>query len=86
MMPAKIVWVVSFAVDEEGQFLDYAVDEFDLTQCSSTVAGHLQELMGQGVFGDLEDAERWAKEQTQETSCCHKQTGARTCPCSKSKG
>jgi hypothetical protein len=82
MLAPEIVWVVSFAVDEEGEFLDYAVDEFDLTQCSSTVAGQLQGLMDKGVFGNMEDAERWAKQQTHK-SCCHKQTGDRKCPCSK---
>ena len=83
MMPPEIVWVVSFAVDEEGQFLDYAVEEFNLTQCTSTVAGHLRELMGKGVFDNFEAAEHWAKKQTQG-SCCHNKNGA--CLCSKSNG
>jgi len=84
MMPSEIVWIVSFAVDEAGQFLDYAVHEFDLAQCSSTVAKDLQGMMGKGVFCSAEDAERWVKEQTHGAACCHKQTGDRKCPCSKS--
>lgn len=86
MLPSEVVWVVSFVVQEDGQLGDHTIEEFDLTQCSDTVAGHLRGMMGKGVFGSLADAELWAKGQTQRGCCCKQDGAGGGCPCSKEQG
>lgn len=84
-MAPEMVWVVSFAVSENGEFLDYDVNEFDLARCSNNVAGQLRELAGKGVFDNIEEAEDWGRAQMHRCGC-HGHTGAGRCQCPKSKG
>jgi hypothetical protein len=65
----ELVWVVSFAIDEDGQYADYAIDIYDLYTLSEKAAMHLREQMGKGVFLNAEEAEDWARLQVQPRNC-----------------
>lgn len=67
----NVVWIVSFNVDENGRFLDYAVDTFDI-EAHPRANSKLSGLMGKGVFTNYEEAEEWAKKQLAgcNKECC----------------
>jgi hypothetical protein len=71
----KTVWVVSFQVNADGLFLDYAVDAFDLEKHPGAFS-KLSGLMGKGVFTDYEEAEEWAK---QQLAGCSRGCGGKGC-------
>lgn len=73
-----VVWIVSFSVAENGQFLDYAVDSFDL-QAHPRAHSKLSGLMGKGVFTDYQEAEEWAKKQLAGCSQCGRGCGGGCC-------
>ncbi|MDD4600665.1 hypothetical protein SDC9_11330 [bioreactor metagenome] len=76
---SNVVWIVSFEVDAAGNFLDYAVEQFDLREHSGS-ADKLNPLLGKGVFESAEEAKLWAEKQFSNCNtgcsgcgggCCH---------------
>lgn len=75
---AEWKWMVSFAVNEDGSFADYHVDQIDLTRYRPETAEKLRAQEGRGLFTSAQEAEEWAKAQTGRKSC--------GCSCGKNKG
>ena len=66
---ANVVWIVSFQIDETGRFLDYEIDEFDLSEHPGAGA-KLTPLIGKGVFTSSDEAKLWAEKQFAGQSGC----------------
>lgn len=64
-----VVWIVSFQINEKGQFLDYEIDQFDLGEHPGSVS-KLTPLIGKGVFTSAEEARKWAEKQFSGQSGC----------------
>ncbi len=65
----EIVWMVSFKIEENGDFSDYMVDKVDLANYRNHTAERLRAKMGKGIFHNVEEAEEWAKTQMARCNC-----------------
>ncbi|SEP39854.1 MULTISPECIES: hypothetical protein [Propionispora] len=65
----EIVWIVSFGIGEDGGFINYLVEQADLSEYPKQTADTLRNKIGEGVFYSSQEAETWGEEQMQGREC-----------------
>ena len=65
----EIVWMVSFAVNEDGVQETFFIEEKNLAGYRPDIADNLRELLGKGLFYSKEEAENWAQTQISKPCC-----------------
>lgn len=70
----EMVWIVSFAVDDDGTQESYLIEEKNLAGYRRDIADNLRDMLGKGLFYSKEEATKWAEAQVSRP-CCGKSGG-----------